>query len=80
MDNNHNSSLSRSRIRWVLIGLLVVVGIYLVADHGQHLVPYLPFAFLLGCFFMHMFMHGGHGGHSGHNNHSGNSQDNQKIS
>jgi len=52
-------------IRWVLIGLLVVLGLYLVVDHGQHLAPYFPFVFLLGCLFMHLFGHGGHGhGHS----------------
>ncbi|MBI4068035.1 DUF2933 domain-containing protein [Candidatus Kaiserbacteria bacterium] len=53
-------------IRWVLIGLLVIIGAYIAFDHGQHLVPYLPLAFLLGCLFMHLFGHGGHGGHGGH--------------
>lgn len=63
-------------IRWLLIALLVIAGLYLVADHGQHLIPYLPFAFLLGCLVMHLFMHGSHGDqnngdnsrdHQGHN-------------
>ena len=49
--------------RWILIGLIVIAGIYVLVDHGQHIVPYLPFAFLLGCLFMHVFMHSGHGGH-----------------
>jgi hypothetical protein len=53
--------------RWTLIGLLVITGIYLAVDHGQHLAPYLPFTFLLGCFVMHLFMHGGHGGHGNSN-------------
>ena len=53
--------MKNQTIRWVLIGLLVIIGLYLVIDHGQPLVPYLPFAFLLGCLFMHLFMHGGHG-------------------
>ncbi|MEK7165807.1 MAG: DUF2933 domain-containing protein [Patescibacteria group bacterium] len=66
MDNHTNNS-SYSRTRYILIGLLVVIGIYLVVDHGQHLAPYLPFAFLLGCLFMHIFMHGSHGGHGGDN-------------
>ena len=48
-------------VRWVLIGLLVIAGMYLAIDHGQHIAPYLPFAFLSGCLFMHFFMHGGHG-------------------
>lgn len=63
--NNNNSS---SPIRNILIILLVIGGIYLVIDHGQHLLPYLPFTFLLGCLVMHLFMHGGHSGHgSAHN-------------
>ena len=52
---------NNSVIRWVLIILLTVVGLYLVIDHGQHSAPYLPFTFLLGCLAMHFFMHGNHG-------------------
>ena len=58
--------MNNQTIRWGLIGLLVLVGIYLVIDHGQHLAPYFPFVFLLGCLFMHLFGHGGHGGNRGH--------------
>ncbi len=50
-------------MRYLIIILLAVAGLYIALDHGQHLVPYLPFAFLLGCFFMHTFMHGGHNNH-----------------
>ena len=53
-------------IRFVLIGLLVITGVYLVIDHGQHIAPYFPFVFLLGCLFMHLFGHGGHGRHDSH--------------
>lgn len=59
--------MKNSTIRWVLGILLAAAGAYLVIDHGQHLAPYLPFTFLLGCLVMHLFMHGGHGGHGGHN-------------
>lgn len=55
--------MKNSTVRWVLVGLLIIAGIYLITDHGEHVAPYLPFAFLLGCFSMHLFMHGGHGGH-----------------
>lgn len=55
--------MKNSTVRWVLVGLLIVIGIYLIADHGEHLAPYLPFAFLLGMLAMHLFGHGGHGGH-----------------
>jgi len=58
--------MNNKTIRRVLIGLLVVVGLYLVVDHGQHIAPYFPFVFLLGMLFMHLFGHGGHGDHSGH--------------
>ena len=53
-------------IRFVLIGLLVITGVYLVIDHGRHIAPYFPFVFLLGCLFMHLFGHGGHGRHDSH--------------
>lgn len=57
-------------VRTVLIALLTVAGLYLVIDHAQHLAPYLPFTFLLGCLFMHIFMHGSHGGdHTDHDHH-----------
>lgn len=65
MDNDKNNS-SSLRTRYVLLGLLVIAGIYLFANRGEHIAPYLPFTFLLGCFFMHLFMHGGHGGHGNH--------------
>lgn len=50
-------------VRWVLVGLVVIVGAYLIIDHGQHIAPYFPFVFLLGCLFMHVFLHGSHGTH-----------------
>ena len=61
--------MSYRTIRLALIGLLVVVGLYLVVDHGQHVAPYFPLVFLLGCLFMHLFGHGGHS-HS-HDEHQG---------
>lgn len=59
-------NMKRSTIRTVLIVLLAIIGIYLVIDHGQHLAPYIPFAFLLGCLGMHLFMHGSHKKHDHH--------------
>lgn len=63
----------KDRVRWILVTLLVLTGGYILVDHGQHLAPYLPFAFLLGCLFMHIFLHRGHGDHSGHG-HEGHDQ------
>ena len=56
-------------IRWTLVALLVLAGGYVFIDHGQHAARYLPLAFLLGCLFMHLFMHGGHGGGGGEHHH-----------
>ena len=61
--------MKNNNVRWILIGLLVIAGIYLIADHGQHIAPYFPFVFLLGCLFMHLFGHGGHGRHDSHEKH-----------
>lgn len=63
------TTINPKTIRTGLIILLIATGAYLVIDHGQHLAPYFPFVFLLGCLFMHLFMHGSHGGHD-HTNHS----------
>lgn len=50
---------------WVLIGFLAIGAFYLVTEHTAHLFGFLPFAFLLACPLMHIFMHHGHGGHHG---------------
>lgn len=48
---------------WALIAFLAIGGFYLVTEHTAHLFGLLPYALLLACPLMHMFMHGGHGGH-----------------
>ncbi|KAI9130065.1 DUF2933 domain-containing protein [Acaryochloris sp. CCMEE 5410] len=64
-----------SLVRWRSpegIALLVFLGIitfFLVTEHLAHVIPVLPWLFLLACPFIHLFMHGGHGGHSGHDGH-----------
>ena len=61
-----------SRYGLVLAGFLAVVGYFLWSEHEAHVklaVPYLPFALLLLCPLMHLFMHGGHGGHGDHESH-----------
>jgi hypothetical protein len=57
---------------WVLIGFLAIAAFYLVTEHTAHLFGFLPFAFLLACPLMHLFMHGKHGGHGGHQGHDQN--------
>lgn len=54
----------------LLTAIIVIVLLYLITAHGVHLLAYLPFSFLLGCLFMHMFIHSGHGNHYTHDNQS----------
>jgi hypothetical protein len=50
---------------------LGIIAFFLIAEHLAHLIPFLPWLFLLLCPLMHFFMHGGHGGHGGSNDRSG---------
>jgi hypothetical protein len=46
------------------IGLLVlgtVAAYFLLTEHLAHVAGFLPFAFILACPLMHLFMHHGHG-------------------
>jgi Protein of unknown function (DUF2933) len=50
------------------IALYVFLGIiafFLITEHWAHIIPVLPWLFLMLCPLMHLFMHGGHSGHSG---------------
>lgn len=62
------------RGRWVLIAFAAIAAFFLLAEHRAHLLGFLPFAFVLACPLMHLFMHGGHGGHGGHSDSSDASQ------
>lgn len=52
---------------------LILIGsalYFIFVEHGQHVLPYLPFLIILLCPLMHIFMHKGHGGHDhGADNH-----------
>lgn len=72
MNPEHRSSRQspqESRFKWVLIAFFLIAGYFLITEHRAHVVEYLPIALLLGCLFLHSFMHGGHGKHSGHGVH-----------
>jgi hypothetical protein len=56
----------RTRSGVVLIGFLAVAGFFLWTEHRAHVLGFLPYALLLACPLMHLFMHGGHGHGSGH--------------
>jgi hypothetical protein len=72
MDHNHHDEdppcfwRSRFGIGWV--ALAAVAGWFLWTEHRAHLLGFLPYAFLLACPLMHMFMHHGHG-HGSHHDH-----------
>ena len=42
-------------------GLAAVAAAYVLVAHKAHVIEYLPFALLLACPLMHIFMHGSHG-------------------
>jgi len=60
------SKLLRSRIGLALIGFLLISAFFLVTEHTAHVFGILPYALLLLCPLLHLFMHGGHGDHAGH--------------
>ncbi len=50
----------------VLCGFLAIGAFFLITEHAAHLFGVLPYALLLACPLMHLFMHGGHGHGAGH--------------
>ena len=53
----------RSPTGIVAVVAVVLLAIYTATQHTEHIVAALPFAFILLCPLMHLFMHGGHAGH-----------------
>jgi hypothetical protein len=68
------STFLRSRTGLVLIGFLAIAAFFLIVEHTAHVFGVLPFALLLLCPLLHLFMHHGHGGHGDHGGHSGHSE------
>lgn len=57
----------RSRIGLALLGFLLIAGFFLITEHTAHTLGALPYALILLCPLLHLFMHGGHGSnHGGH--------------
>ncbi len=46
------------------IAFILAITYFLLVEHRQHVVEFLPFLIILLCPLMHIFMHRGHGGHS----------------
>lgn len=68
MTDHEPPTFWRSRAGVALLVVVAVGGFLLFTEHRAHVLGVLPFAFLLACPLMHVFMHHGHrhGGH-GHN-------------
>ncbi|MCP3927919.1 MAG: DUF2933 domain-containing protein [Bacteroidetes bacterium] len=67
----------------IVLICVVAVGYWVYTYHLEHALGLLPYAILLLCPLMHIFMHGGHGhgGHGGHHSHNNNEEcnhDNKK--
>jgi hypothetical protein len=63
------------RHRWITYIGLGVLGYFLLVEHREHVLPFLPYLFLSACLFMHSFMHGGHK----HDDHSHGQQEEKKL-
>ena len=44
---------------------LAIAAFFLWEEHRAHILGAVPYALLLLCPFIHLFMHRGHGGHAG---------------
>lgn len=56
----------RSRTGLVLIAFLAIAAFFLITEHTAHFFGILPYALLLLCPLLHLFMHSGHGDHGTH--------------
>ena len=68
MDHEHSEPppFWRSPAGLTLAVAAAVGGFLLFTEHRAHLLGFLPYAFLLACPLMHVFMHHGHHHHGGH--------------
>ncbi|HMN26770.1 MAG TPA: DUF2933 domain-containing protein [Caldilineaceae bacterium] len=88
MQTQESSSIGqffKSRSGLVLLAFLASAAFYLITEHTAHVFGVLPYALLLLCPFLHLFMHGSHGdqhNHEGHTGHAGHDQrpDNVTVS
>ena len=56
----------RSHTGLVLLAFLAIAAFFLITEHTAHVFGILPYALLLLCLVLHLFMHRGHGDHGGH--------------
>ena len=68
MDTQPNFSVKRwlrSRTGIVFLVFLAIAAFFVLTEHTAHVFGILPYALLLLCPLLHLFMHGGHGEHNG---------------
>ena len=61
----------------IVLICVVAVGYWVYTYHLEHALGLLPYAILLLCPLMPIFMHGGHG-HGGHHSHNSNEECNHE--
>lgn len=64
------SNWLRSRTGLALLAFLAIAAFFLVTEHTAHFFGILPYALLLLCPLLHLFMHSGHGDHSAPGGHA----------
>ncbi|MCO5081357.1 MAG: DUF2933 domain-containing protein [Rhizobiaceae bacterium] len=62
---DERSGFWRSKASLVAMGFLLIGASVLLFEHRLHVLGYLPFALLLACPLLHLFLHRGHA-HGGH--------------
>ena len=68
--------IKQSGFSWYRAGLwgaIGIIGYFLFTEHRAHLIYFLPYALLLACPVMHLFMH-----HGNHESHSARSNENER--
>lgn len=71
IERNEHQPWLVSRTGIVTVGALAIIAFLIYRGHTAHLLGLLPYALLLACPLMHIFMHHGHGGHTHrHDQHS----------
>lgn len=66
MHNFRNINIKKwleSPVNLVSAVSLAIIAFFLLTEHTAHVIGLLPYALLLLCPFLHLFMHSGHGNH-----------------
>lgn len=61
--NNKHTSFWLTPTGWAALGLIAVASYFVLLEHQQHLIEYLPLLIIALCPLLHVFMHGSHGKH-----------------